>query len=234
MTTAEADPAPKTPPGLISKMSTVADPTPKTGLFGIVATEAGPTLKTPSGLLGTVSTVVSPLLSPILRWLVQRPPQPIPRGPLTFAAKVVPHLTSLHLTWVQAPAQARLLGRLLGGGYDGALSRAAVQESVKSAPVVVYSYRLSPFCVEAITVLRSAGVDESKLKIVEPGFAFFLLGPEGAATRASLGELFGQTSLPHVFIGGESIGGLFTGTPGLKMLVEDGSLMAQLKAAGAL
>ena len=40
--------------------------------------------------------------------------------------------------------------------------------------------------------------------------------------------------LPHVFIGGESIGGLSTGTPGLQALLESGELETKLKAAKAL
>lgn len=160
---------------------------------------------------------------------------PAPKAPsalLGVASSIVtPLLKPIYR--LQAPAQARVLG-VVKGGYDGAEARAAVQETVKSAPVVVYSYPLSPFCIEAISVLRSAGVKESSLKIVEPGAEWFLLGPEGSATRAALGELTGQTSLPHVFIGGESIGGLFSGTPGLNALVSDGTLNAKLRAARAL
>ena len=44
----------------------------------------------------------------------------------------------------------------------------------------------------------------------------------------------GQSSLPHIFIGGESIGGLSTGTPGLAALLESGELEAKLKKAKAL
>ena len=47
-------------------------------------------------------------------------------------------------------------------------------------------------------------------------------------------RMTGQTSMPHVFIGGASIGGLASGTPGLKALLRDGSLRDKLKAAGAL
>ena len=61
-----------------------------------------------------------------------------------------------------------------------------------------------------------------------------LLPADGAAVRAELGAMTGQTSMPHVFIGGTSIGGLATGTPGLKALLKDGSLRGKLKEAGAL
>ena len=44
----------------------------------------------------------------------------------------------------------------------------------------------------------------------------------------------GQTSMPHVFIGGKSIGGLATGTPGLNALLKSGELRQRLSDAGAL
>jgi glutaredoxin len=147
------------------------------------------------------------------------------------SAVVTPLLSPVYR--FQAPAQARVLG-LFAGGYDAAAARAEVEQTVKSAPVVVYSYPLSPFCTEAIAVLRAAGVPDAKLRVVEPGLEWFLLGPAGAATRAALGEMYGQTSLPHIFIGGQSVGGLYSGATGLKALVEDGSLEQRLRKARAL
>ena len=44
----------------------------------------------------------------------------------------------------------------------------------------------------------------------------------------------GQSSLPHVFIGGKSVGGLSSGTPGLAALQESGELTTMLKQAKAL
>ena len=76
----------------------------------------------------------------------------------------------------------------------------------------------------------------AKIKVIElgkewlPGF----LPADGAAIRAELGAMTGQTSMPHVFIGGESVGGLATGTPGIKPLLKAGSLREKLKDAGAL
>jgi glutaredoxin len=49
--------------------------------------------------------------------------------------------------------------------------------------------------------------------------------------RAALSEMTGQTSLPHVFIGGKSIGGLFSGTPGLVPSLEEGTLMKKFEEA---
>jgi len=40
--------------------------------------------------------------------------------------------------------------------------------------------------------------------------------------------------MPHIFIGGASIGGLATGTPGLKALLNQGDLRQKLADARAL
>lgn len=41
-----------------------------------------------------------------------------------------------------------------------------------------------------------------------------LLDAEGAAVRAELGKMTSLTSMPHVFIGGQSVGGLFSDSVG--------------------
>merc|ERR1712048_853904 len=96
-------------------------------------------------------------------------------------------------------------------------------------PCVVYSYSLSPFCTEAIALLESTGC---KFKVVEQAPEWFLLGPKGSAIRAELGQMTGQTSFPHIFIGGDSVGGLFsrgTSGGGIASLAESGELEKKLK-----
>lgn len=103
--------------------------------------------------------------------------------------------------------------------------------SAKKAPCVIYTYDLSPFSVEAINVLESTGAKFEKRSL---GAEWFLLGPRQSLVRAKLLEQTGQSSLPHIFIGGEHIGGLSTGTPGLNSLAESGELTTMLKKAKAL
>ena len=43
------------------------------------------------------------------------------------------------------------------GSYDEAEVQAEIQETIKSAPVVIYTYPLSPFSTEAISLLESTG-----------------------------------------------------------------------------
>jgi len=126
---------------------------------------------------------------------------------------------------LEAPLQA--------GKYDQKATRAAIAQEIGSAPVVVYSYTLSPFCTEAKKLLRDQG---AKVKVIELGDEWVpgLLPASGAAIRAELGAMTGQTSMPHIFIGGASIGGLATGTPGLKPLLKSGELRQKLVEARAL
>ena len=60
---------------------------------------------------------------------------------------------------------------------------------------------LSPFSSEAIAFLDSTGCN---YKQIELGPEWFLLDGVGSNVRAELLKRTGQSSLPHVFIGGES------------------------------
>ena len=103
--------------------------------------------------------------------------------------------------------------------------------AVSSAPVVIYTYGLSPFSTEALALLDSMGC---KYKQMELGPEWFLLDGVASNIRAELLSRTGQSSLPHVFVGGRSIGGLYSGTPGLMELKKQGQLLPMLQAAGAL
>lgn len=118
------------------------------------------------------------------------------------------------------------------GSYDADEVKADIKKTITSAPVVIYSYPLSPFSTEAIAILESTGC---KYENVELGLEWFALGPKGSATRVELRKLYGQGSLPHIFIGGEWVGGLASGGEGgLSGLVERGELLPKLKKARAL
>ena len=164
---------------------------------------------------------------------------------------------------VEADLQAALLNL---GSYDADEVQAEIAETIGEAPVVIYTYPLSPFSGEAVSILESTGCN---FKNVELGLEYadahthartrtrtrthtrtrgrrtctcacmcsrwFALGPRGSATRVELRKLYGQGSLPHVFIGKEWVGGLATGANGgLAGLVESGELEFKLRNAKAL
>ena len=150
-----------------------------------------------------------------------------PAAAISLAGKGMPLLSPIFN--LEADLQAKAFNF---GSYDEAEIIADIQSTISSAPVVIYTYGLSPFSTEALAVLESTGCQFNK---VELGLEWFALGPKGSATRVELRKMYGQGSLPHVFIGGEWVGGLATGGEGgLAGLVERDELLAKLKAAKAL
>mmetsp|Transcript_5406 Transcript_5406/g.12515 ORF Transcript_5406/g.12515 Transcript_5406/m.12515 type:complete len:474 (+) Transcript_5406:174-1595(+) len=115
-------------------------------------------------------------------------------------------------------------------GYDAeiSLARAEIYEEISRRTVVVYTYDLSPFCSEATDLLRSAGIKFREVSLGSEWLPGLLREP---AKRAALLEITGQSSLPHVFVGGESIGGLYSGSPGLLEAMESGRLQRMVEEA---
>ena len=89
-----------------------------------------------------------------------------------------------------------------------------IQNEVNSNNVVIYTYELSPFSTEATAVLDNLNIEYKEISLGKEWFPG-LVSPDGSIKRAALLEMTGQSSLPHIFIGGKAIGGLFSGEPGL-------------------
>jgi len=128
--------------------------------------------------------------------------------------------------------QARLGGfkqwtsELVAGDFDVASVDARLDGLVAPRGVVMFSFTSCPFCKAAKEALDVQG---ATYRVVELDTM-----PEGAALRARLGARTGRTSVPSIWIGGEFIGGLNDGSPGLLPLQASGELEAQLRAVGAL
>ena len=113
-------------------------------------------------------------------------------------------------------------------GLDAAESE--IRNEVSSAPVVVYTYDLSPFTFEIRSILQRMNVEFTEISMGKewmPGF----IAPGGSEKRAALLRMTGQSSLPHLFVGGESLGGLYTGTPGLIPSLEQGNFQPMVDSA---
>jgi glutathione S-transferase len=145
------------------------------------------------------------------------------------SATVLPPVKLLFAT--QAPLQAG------SGGEDKTLyekeiseAKTKIEAAIKESPVVVYTYDLSPFSFETKALLDNIEISYKEISLGKewiPG----LISEGGSQTRAALLDMTGQSSLPHVFIGGKSIGGLFSGTPGLIPALEQGSLREMVSNA---
>lgn len=107
--------------------------------------------------------------------------------------------------------------------------RAELKKRISSIKPVLYTYPLSPFSAEAKKILKEYDVEE-----IQVGPEWFLLGPEKSELRLALAENTEtyQTSLPHLFVKGESLGGLSTGgrdNAGINGLKKSGELDKLLK-----
>ncbi|GAX29200.1 anaphase-promoting complex subunit 7 [Fistulifera solaris] len=116
--------------------------------------------------------------------------------------------------------------------YAQSIQQAISQIDAMTAlhPVVVYTYDLSPFCTETKALLGRLKLEYKEISLGLEWIPGLLKEP---VLRAALLEKTGQSSLPHIFIGGESIGGLFSGTPGLVPLLEQDQLGSKVTAAQA-
>ena len=127
---------------------------------------------------------------------------------------------------LEAEIQAAALGAIAKVDKDKLAQEVA--DIVKTNKIVIYTYALSPFSSEALSILDSTGYE---YKNMELGIEWFTLGGKGSQTRVALSKQVenGATSLPKIFIGGKCIGGYAE----LAALVESGDLDAVMKKAGA-
>lgn len=123
----------------------------------------------------------------------------------------------------EASLQAAVLGAI--AKVDPEEVKATIEFEKKANGVLIYTYGLSPFSSEALSILDKSGYP---YKNIELGAEWFLLGGEESQTRVELGKAgdFG-TSLPKIFVGGECIGGCAE----LVNLVEEGKLDETMKKA---
>ena len=123
---------------------------------------------------------------------------------------------------LEANLQAAVLGAIFKVDKDQV---AAEIESLKNENnVLIYTYGLSPFSTEAISMLENSGIEYTNIEL---GAEWFALGGKGSEIRVALSKEVesGATSLPKVFIGGECIGGCAE----LANLVESGDLDEMMK-----
>ena len=142
---------------------------------------------------------------------------------LTSVLKPVFALQARAQAMAQASAEKRATTMDEQHGYDGdGIVQQTLEDVIASAPVVVFTYELSPFCLEATSLLRGLGVAFKEISLGREWAPGFISEEGGAIKRAVLLDMTGQSSLPQIFVGGKPLGGLFSGTPGLLPALEAG------------
>ena len=113
------------------------------------------------------------------------------------------------------------------GSYDRAKTRATVDAMLGRDNVVIFSATYCPFSLAAKKTLEGQGVPFQAYE--------WNTREDGSALVAELGEMTGRTSIPHIWIGGEYIGGFNDGigeaAPGLRPLIASGRLGPALEKA---
>lgn len=117
---------------------------------------------------------------------------------------------------VNSPLKTRVTEILAGSSYDPEESVATVKRLIASDDVVVFSATYCPFSAAAKAALRAEGVPFTAIEWNQT--------PGGGGFAPALATLTGRSSIPHVFIGGESVGGCNDGTPGIRPLIASGHL----------
>lgn len=152
---------------------------------------------------------------------------PLAGGPIGLAGKGMGLLSPLFKTEAKIQAGALVFAVDIIGApfrvYPNEI-RQETKKRVEGGKPILYTYGLSPFSSEAKAILEPYDVEVEEL-----GPEWFLLGPGGSEKRIVLSELSPneQTSLPHLFLRGESLGGLSTGgrdDAGIVGLQESGQL----------
>ena len=119
----------------------------------------------------------------------------------------------------------------LAGEYDREATKQKAQELIDSAPCVMFTWKASPSCKDAVKAFDMMGVEYKNVPLDEPW-------EEGNLIRAEIGRMVGRSSVPMIFIDGKYVGGYNGGVseeaPGLVDMAFKGTLRPKLEAVGAL
>lgn len=111
------------------------------------------------------------------------------------------------------------------GNYDQPKVRAELLSLIHDHDVVVFSATYCPFSFAVKQTIAAEGLPFTAVE--------WNTLPEGSALVAELGALYGRTSIPAVFIGGEYVGGCNDGmgpeSPGIRPFIANGLLDAALE-----
>jgi len=148
------------------------------------------------------------------------------RGFMKPAGKAMNFLKPLFV--IENKLQSKVLGVTES---DLEVAKAKIDGIITSNKAVAFTYDLSPFSTEATDILEERGYDYMKISV---GLEWFLLDKDSSALRTALLNMTGQSSLPHIFINGVHIGGVFSGNenyPGLAGIKEAGILESMINCS---
>lgn len=178
-------------------------------LFFVSACEAALLVRHPSTLFRPVSAQFQVCTRTTTVRLQESPSDSASPGlidALKMRARIFQESNAAGLGFKQCVADA------IAGEYDKGSTEAELRKIIGSAPVVMFSWTVSPACKKAKRLLALAGVEVKVVELDQPW-------SEGNPKRAQLGRMTGKSSVPSIWINGEYIGGCDDGptdsAPGL-------------------
>lgn len=108
---------------------------------------------------------------------------------------------------------------LVAGEYDQDAIAQELDDFIQANDIAMFSFTTCPFCRRAKDALDETSYSYSVLELDEHA--------NGNAMRAVLGKRTGRTSVPNIFVNGQSIGGCNDG-PGLLPLMASGEFESML------
>ena len=88
---------------------------------------------------------------------------------------------------------------LVAGEYDKEAKGDSIRSFIGETPVAMYSFTTCPFCRKAKDYLEEQSIPYESIELD------LLPGNEGNEIRAELGRVTRRTSVPSIFIGGETL-----------------------------
>lgn len=124
-----------------------------------------------------------------------------------------------------------IVADLLAGEVEVDKVAAEAESLSTSAPLVLFTWTMSPACKRAKNLLDIMGARYKEIRLDDPW-------DEGNKLRAVLGRKLKRTSVPMIFINGVYVGGCDDGpsatAPGIVPMAFSGKLKAMLESAGAI
>ena len=96
----------------------------------------------------------------------------------------------------------------------------AIEKQIGREPLLIFSKSYCPYCIETKRLIESHDVSCAKIREINQE-------PDGLQTQAILFKIYGQKSVPNVFIKGSHIGG----NSELQKLAKSGRLKELLDSA---
>lgn len=180
----------------------------------------------PSELLKSVSDVITPLLKPVYKLIAPLQAGSSRENEFEYKSELAEAKAKIFDEIASAPVV--ICESVYLCMFIFLLKTKILSNFLFCLMIPLDTYALSPFCTEATALLDSAGISYKEVSLGKEWIPGLIDDP---LKRAALLEITGSSSLPNIFVGGNSVGGLYSGNPGILASLESGELKTMVETA---